>query len=50
MLVISGMTGSVFTWAAFAAGALVNAVPGILMQLVLIPALVLALRRAGMLE
>ncbi len=41
-----GVSGAGFTWAAFVAGALVNAVPGIVLQLVLIPALVLALERA----
>lgn len=47
MLVILGVTGGVFTWSAFLAGALLNAIPGIAVQLVLIPALVLALRRAN---
>lgn len=50
MVVITGVTGSVFTWAAFAAGALLNAVPGILLHIALIPVLVLALKRAGVLE
>lgn len=35
-----------FTWAAFAAGAFVNAVPGIILQILLIPAVILALRKA----
>lgn len=45
-LVIAGITGSAFTWKLFLAGALTQAVPGIVLQLVLIPALVLVLRRA----
>lgn len=49
MVVITGVTGSAFTWSAFVAGALLNAVPGILLHLLLIPVLVLALRRAGLL-
>ena len=47
MVVILGASGDVFTWSAFLAGALLNAIPGIAVQLVLIPALVLALRRAN---
>jgi len=35
-----------FTWAAFIAGAFVNSLPGILLQIVLIPAIILALRKA----
>ena len=50
MVVILGVTGSVFTWSAFVAGALVNAIPGIVLQLVVIPLLVLALRRAKIVE
>ena len=41
-----GVTGSGFTWQMFMAGAFLNAIPGILLQLVLIPALVLSLQRA----
>ena len=46
MMVIMGVTGSAFTWSAFLAGALLNAIPGIAVQLVLIPALVVSLQRA----
>ena len=42
--------GNGFTWSAFMAGALINAVPGIILQLVLIPVLVMALRKAGILR
>ncbi|MEA4822645.1 MAG: ECF transporter S component [Clostridiaceae bacterium] len=35
-----------FTWQLFAAGAFLNAIPGMIVQLALIPVLVLALRRA----
>ena len=41
MAIISGVSGSAFTWAAFLAGAFVNAVPGIIVQLILIPLLVM---------
>ncbi len=47
--VILGIRGEGFPFQAFLAGAVLNAVPGILLQLILIPALILALRRAGML-
>ena len=50
MVVISGVTGSAFTWSAFMAGALLNAVPGIILHIVLIPILVLALKRAKVLD
>ena len=49
MVVISGVTGSAFTWGAFLAGALINAVPGMILHIVLVPALVLALKRAKVL-
>ncbi len=44
--VILGLSGSGFTLAAFWAGAVANAVPGIIVQLILIPILVTALRKA----
>lgn len=44
--VLLGLGGSVFTFQAFAAGALLNAIPGIILQLVLIPAIMIALDRA----
>lgn len=50
MTVISGVTGSVFTWSIFIAGALLNAIPGIILHIVLIPVLVLALKQVGALE
>ena len=40
-----GLGGNVFSWELFIAGALTNAVPGIILQLILIPALMLALRQ-----
>ena len=43
---LSGVSGAAFTWQAFLAGAFTTAIPGILLQLILIPALVLALRKA----
>ena len=45
--VMAGLGGSEFPFSAFLAGAVTNAIPGIVLQLVLIPILVLALKRAG---
>ena len=47
-LLLAGLSGNSFTWALFLAGAFTNAVPGIILQLVLIPALMAAMERAGM--
>ncbi|HHV59118.1 MAG TPA: ECF transporter S component [Clostridiaceae bacterium] len=38
-----------FTWSVFAAGAFLNAIPGIVLQIVLIPVIVAAIKRAGLL-
>ena len=43
---LSGVSGSAFTWAAFMSGAFINAVPGIIVHIVLIPVIVMALERA----
>ena len=48
--ILLGMGETPFTWAAFWAGGFANAVPGIVLQLVLIPLLVMALRRAKLAE
>ncbi len=47
-LILSGVTGNAFTWSAFLAGAVTKAIPGIILQLVLIPVLVIALEMAGL--
>lgn len=41
------LLGNVFTWKIFAAQAVFNAIPGIVLQLILIPALILALQVVG---
>lgn len=43
---ILGFTGSSFTFQAFLAGAFLNAIPGIILQLILIPVVMVALGRA----
>ena len=47
---IAGLTQTAFPFSAFFAGAVANAVPGIVLQIVLIPPLVLALRKAGLMR
>ena len=47
-LLLAGLSGTSFTWALFIAGALTNAVPGIILHLVLIPVLVIAMESAGL--
>ena len=45
-----GMVGKAFSWQIFLGGALINAVPGIVLQLVLIPVVILSLKRAKVME
>lgn len=46
--ILLGLSGSGFTFAAFIAGAFTAAVPGIILQLVFIPAVMVALDRTGL--
>ena len=50
MLVSTGIKGDTFTFAAFIAGAFVNAIPGIIIQIVLIPILVMILENPKVLN
>jgi len=50
MIIISGINQSAFSWQMFIGGALLNALPGIILQLVLIPILVFALEKAGVMN
>ena len=45
-LVVYGAMSKPFTWAAFFAGAVVNAIPGIVLHIILIPVIVFALQKA----
>ncbi len=45
-VILLGIGGNIFTWKMFAAGAFLNAIPGIIVQLTLIPLIIVALRRA----
>ena len=47
-VVLAGLSGSSFTWTLFLAGAVTNAIPGIILHLALIPLLVIAMERAGL--
>ena len=47
-LILAGLSGGSFTWALFIAGAVTNAIPGIILHLALIPVLVIAMNRAGL--
>lgn len=50
MFVCMGLNGGSFTFAAFLAGAITNAVPGIIVQIVLIPVLVMVLDNPKVLD
>ena len=49
-ILLYGIQGNVFSWQLFISGALLNAVPGIVLQLVLIPVIVLILEKAGLMD
>lgn len=48
--IISGVTKTDFTFGMFIAGGITNAIPGIILQLILIPVIVSALDRSGMMQ
>lgn len=50
MTIILGLTGKAFTWQLFVAGAFINAIPGIVLQLILIPMLIIALKDSGLIK
>lgn len=45
---LAGLSGNSFTWTLFLTGAVINAIPGIIMQLALIPVLVVTMDKAGL--
>nr|AHF24641.1 conserved hypothetical protein [uncultured bacterium Contig27] len=47
-LILAGIQGNGFTFAMFISGAITTAIPGIIVQLILIPAIVYALEKAGL--
>lgn len=50
MLILFQMLGNPFTWKLFFAQAVINAIPGIVIQLILIPALVYRLKNSEMIR
>ena len=48
--IFAGASGGSFTFSAFLAGAVTNAVPGIILHIVLVPLVVLALQRAHLMD
>lgn len=49
-LVIAGVAAGEFTWQMFISGALLTAVPGIILHIILIPIIVIALRKAKLIN
>lgn len=47
-LIFLGISGGALTWQMFMAGAFLNAIPGIILQLILLPAIMVALNRTGL--
>ena len=47
-VVMTGVAGVPFTWELFLSGALLTAIPGIILQLIVIPAVMVALNRTGL--
>lgn len=47
-VLLSGVSGQAFTWEMFLSGAFLTAIPGIILQLILIPAVMVALDRTGL--
>lgn len=47
-IVLLGLSGSAFTWQMFISSALLNSIPGIIVQLILIPVIMVALNRTGL--
>lgn len=47
-VLLTGVAGNAFTWQMFMAGAFLNAIPGIILQLIAIPVVMVALDRTGM--
>lgn len=47
-MILLGINGQAFTWQMFMAGAFLNAIPGIVFQLIFIPSFMLALHKMGL--
>lgn len=49
-LIIAGVTQTQFTWELFISGALLTAIPGIILHIILIPIIVIALKKAKLIS
>ncbi|HHW01091.1 MAG TPA: ECF transporter S component [Clostridiaceae bacterium] len=49
-LILYGLGNMAFTWELFMAGAFINAIPGIVIQIIIIPVIVVALAKARLIE
>ncbi len=49
-LFLYGVGGTLFSWEMFIAGAFINALPGIVIQIVIIPMIVIALKKANYIQ
>ena len=49
-MIVYGAMSKPFTWAAFFAGAVVNAVPGIILHIILVPIIVFTLQKANIIR
>lgn len=49
-MILLGINGQAFTWQMFMAGAFLNAIPGIVFQLIFIPSLMLVLHKTGLVQ
>ncbi len=49
-LVLYGLQGNAFTMEIFMSGAFINAIPGIILQIILIPPLIYALKKGSLIE
>ena len=47
---IFGLSGRTFTWQLFVANGFINAIPGMVLQVMIIPVLIIALRRANLIN
>ena len=47
-MILLGINGQAFTWQMFMAGAFLNAIPGIVFQLIFIPSLMIAINKTGL--
>ena len=49
-VLLTGVSSVPFSWQLFISGAFINAIPGIILHIVLIPVIVIALKKVGVLE